>query len=55
MLSLITRGLYDCIYYCCGGRQQQVQTKTTREITEEEIKRVLAHLAATRRPRLSCC
>jgi hypothetical protein len=62
MLSLIARGLYDCIYYCCVGRQQQLERKTTREIlddleelAEEEIGRVLSHLAATRRPRLSCC
>jgi hypothetical protein len=62
MISIIARGLYDCIYYCCGGRPQQLQRKTTREIlddleelAEEEIGRVLSHLAATRRPRLSCC
>ncbi len=62
MISIIARGLYDCIYYCCGGRPQQQQRKTTREIlddleelAEEEIGKVLSHLAATRHPRLSCC
>ena len=65
MLSLIARGLYDCIYYCCVGRPQQPQRKSTREIlddleelAEEEVGRVLSHLAAAttrRRPGLSCC
>ena len=61
MIGIIARGLYDCIYYCCGGRQQP-QRKSTREIlddleelAEEEIGRVISHLATTRRPRLSCC
>jgi hypothetical protein len=62
MLSLIARGLYDCIHYCCVGRPQPPQRKTTREIlddleelAEEEVGRVLSHLTAARRPGLSCC
>ena len=62
MLSLIARGLYDCIYYGCVGRPQPPQRKSTREIldaldelAEEEVGRVLSHLPATRRPGLSCC
>ena len=62
MLNIIARGLYDCIYYCCVGRPQQPQRKSTREIlddleelAEEEVGRVLSRLAAARRPGLSCC
>ena len=60
MISIIARGLYDCIYYCCGGRPQQLQRKTTREIlddleelAEEELGRVLSYYAHKRK--LFCC
>ena len=64
MFSIIARGLYDCIYYCCVGRPQQLQRKTTREIiddleelAEEELGRVLSYYAnnPNNRKLLCCC
>ena len=60
MISLIARGIYDCIYYCCIGRPQPPQRKSTREIlddleelAEEEVGIILTYYS--QKQKLCCC